>query len=79
MVGTLLTLFAAGLVTILVVGVVLSVLGVVFSLTMGLAGFLLFKVAPIVLVGWIILKIFDRRKSSGRLSAADRAWLEGRK
>ncbi len=79
MVGTLLTLFAAGLVTILVVGVVLSVLGVVFSLTMGLAGFLLFKVAPIVLVGWIILKIFDRRKSSSRLSAADRAWLEGRK
>ncbi len=79
MVSTLLTLFMAGLVTILVVGVILSVIGAMFSLTLGLASFLLFKVAPIVLVGWVILKIFDRRKSRGKLSAADRAWLEGRK
>ena len=78
MIGTLLTLLAAGLVTIVVVGLVLSVVGAIFSLTLGLASFLLFKVAPIVLVGWIVLKLFDRRKSRGRLSAADRAWLEGR-
>lgn len=78
MVGTLLTLFAAGLITIVVIGIVLSVLGVVFSLALGAASFLLFKLAPIVLLGWIVLKLFDRRKSKGRLSAADRAWLEGR-
>jgi len=79
MVGTLLTLFAAGLVTILVIGIVLSVIGVVFSLTLGLASFLLFKIAPIVLVSWLVLKLLDRGKSRGALSAADQAWLEGRK
>lgn len=79
MVATLLTLFAAGLVTILVIGVVLSILGAIFSLTLGLTSFLLFKIAPILLVGWVALKLFDRRKSRGHLSAADQAWLEGRK
>jgi hypothetical protein len=79
MVATLLTLFAAGLITILVIGVVLSVIGAVFSPTLGLAYFLLSKIAPILLVGWVALKLFDRRKSRDQLSAADRAWLEGRK
>ena len=41
-----------------------------------LAAFLLFKVAPIMLVGWVVVKLLDRR-SSGRLSSADRRWLEG--
>ena len=77
--GTLLTLFAAGLITILLLGIVLSVIGAVFSLTLGLTSFLLFKVAPIVFVGSVVLKIFDRRRSRDSLSAADRAWLEGRK
>lgn len=76
--GTLLTLFAVGLITIIVAGVVLSVVGVAFSLALGAATFLLFKIAPIVLVGWVVLKLFDRRKSRDELSAADRAWLEGR-
>ena len=79
MVGTLVTLFLAGLITVVLIGVVLSVVGAVFSLTFGLASFLLFRVAPVVLLGWVVLKIFDRRRSRGRLSAADRAWLEGRK
>ena len=52
MVGPLLTFFAVGLAAILVAGVVLSVVGVVFSLTFGLVTFLLTKVAPILLVGW---------------------------
>jgi len=75
MIGTLLTFFAVGLITLLVVGLVLSVVGAIFSLTFGLAAFLLFKVAPILLVGWIVLKLIDRKR--GRLSAADRQWLEG--
>jgi hypothetical protein len=77
MLGTLLTFFAVGLITLIVIGVVLSIVGTVFSLAFGMAGFLLFKVAPILLVGWIVLKILDRRKSAGTLSAADREWLEG--
>lgn len=77
MIGSLLTFFAVGLVTILVAGVVLSVVGVVFSLTLGLASFLLFKVAPILLVGWIVVKVLDKRRSTDSLSAADRRWLDG--
>jgi len=77
MIGTILTFFAVGLVTLIVAGIVLSILGAVFSLTFGLATFLLFKVAPIMLVGWIVLKIFQKVRKSDSLSEADRKWLEG--
>jgi hypothetical protein len=76
MLGSLLTFFFVGLVTLLVAGVVLAVVGTVFSLTLGLAGFLLFKVAPILLVGWIVVKLIDKTRSKGQLSEADRKWLE---
>ena len=75
MIGTLLTFFAVGLVTLVVAGVALAVLGTVLSLGFGLAAFLLFKVAPILLVGWVVLKVMDRKRG-GSLSAADRRWLE---
>jgi len=77
MIGTLLTFFAVGLITLIVAGVVLSIVGVVFSLTLGLAAFLLFKVAPILLIGWVVIKVIDRKKRAGSISAADRRWLEG--
>lgn len=77
MIGSLLTFFAVGLVTILVAGVVLSVVGVVFSLTLGLASFLLFKVAPILLVGWVVVKLLEKGRGGDSLSAADRRWLDG--
>jgi uncharacterized membrane protein YvlD (DUF360 family) len=76
MIGTLLTFFAVGLVTLVVAGVVLSIVGAVFSLTLGLAAFLLFKVAPILLVGWVVMKVIEKKRG-GSLSAADRRWLEG--
>lgn len=76
MLGTLLTFFAIGLVTLVVLGIVLSIVGTVFSLAFGLAAFLLFKVAPVVLVGWVVLKLLNRRKTAGELSSADREWLE---
>jgi predicted membrane channel-forming protein YqfA (hemolysin III family) len=77
MLGSLLTFFAVGLVTLLVAGVVLGVVGVVFSLTFGLATFLLFKVAPILLVGWIVVKLIEKSRSGDSISAADRRWLDG--
>ena len=76
MIGTLLTLLAVGLATLIVAGIVLSILGTVLSIGFGLAAFLLFRVAPILLVGWVVLKVIDRRKGSESLSAADRRWLE---
>ena len=75
MLGSLLTFFAVGLVTLIVAGIVLSVVGVVFSLTFGLATFLLFKVAPVLLVGWIVVKLVQKSSSAGTLSEADRKWL----
>ena len=77
MIGSLLTFFAVGLITLLVAGVVLGVVGVVFSLTFGLATFLLFKVAPILLVGWLVVKVFSKVRGDDSLSSADRRWLEG--
>jgi hypothetical protein len=77
MIGSLLTFFAVGLVTLVVAGVVLSILGTVLSLGFGLAAFLLFKVAPILFVGWVVLKVIEKRKRGGSLSPADRRWLEG--
>lgn len=78
MIGALLTFFAVGLITLLVAGVVLAVVGTVFSLTFGLATFLLFKVAPILLVGWIVVKVVEKARGGGALSDADRKWLEGK-
>ncbi len=74
--GTLLTFLAVGLVTLIAAGIVLSVLGTVFSLTMGLASVLLFKIAPIMFVGWVVLKLIDRARGKKRLTAEDRRWLE---
>ena len=77
MIGSLLTFFAVGLATLIVASIVLGVVGVVFSLTFGLALFLLTKVAPILLVGWVVVKIFEKTKGRDSLSDADRRWLEG--
>ena len=77
MIGSLLTFFAVGLITLVVAGIVLGIVGAVFSLTIGLASFLLFKVAPILLMGWVVVKIFEKSRGGGSLSEADRRWLEG--
>ncbi|HKK53828.1 MAG TPA: hypothetical protein VKA74_19695, partial [Myxococcota bacterium] len=76
MIGSLLTFFAVGLATIIVASVVLAVVGSVIGIVGSLVSVLLFKVAPVLLVGWVVLKLLDRR-SKGSLSAADRKWLDG--
>jgi archaellum biogenesis protein FlaJ (TadC family) len=78
MVGSLLTFFAVALVTLIMAGIVLSILGTVFSLTFGLVTFLLFKVAPLALVGWIVMKVIQKVRGGGSISPADRKWLEGK-
>jgi hypothetical protein len=77
MIGTLLTFFGVALVTLIVAGIVLSIVGTVFSLTFGLAAFLLFKVAPVLLVGWIVFKVIEKTKGRDALTSEDRKWLEG--
>lgn len=77
MLGSLITFFLVGLIALVVAGIVLAVVGTVFSLTLGLAGFLLFKVAPILLIGWVVMKLIEKKRGGGELSEADRKWLEG--
>jgi len=74
MLTSLLTLFVVGLVALVAVGVVLSIIGAVLGVAFGLAGFLLFKVAPVVLVGYVVMRFLAPKQK--RLSAEDRRWLE---
>lgn len=74
MLTSLLTLFVVGLVALVAVGVVLSVIGAVLGIAFGLAGFLLFKVAPVLLVGYVVMRFLSPKQK--RLSAEDRRWLE---
>ncbi len=76
MIGALLTFLAVGIATILVAGIVLSVLGAIFSLTFGLAMFLLVKVAPVMLIGWVVLKLIDKARVRRQLGSGDPSWLD---
>ncbi|MGH7506206.1 MAG: hypothetical protein ACRELX_11170 [Longimicrobiales bacterium] len=70
MISTLLTVLLFGVLGIIVLGVVLTVVGI----AVGLASFLLFKVAPVVLIGYLVVKLLSPRRK--RISDADRRWLE---
>jgi hypothetical protein len=74
MISTLLTFFIVGLVVLVGISILLAVVGAIFGLAMGLMGFLLFKVAPVILVGYLLIRFLAPR--SRRLSPADREWLE---
>ena len=76
MLGTLITLFFAGLIGIVAISVIFAIIGGLLSLTFGLVGFLLLKVAPVLLVGWLVLKLVDRGRNRRRISAADQRWLD---
>jgi uncharacterized membrane protein len=67
MISTILTLFIVGIVAL----VALSIVGALLGLAVGL----LFKVLPILIVGYIVLRLLKPRQK--KLSAEDKAWLEG--
>lgn len=72
MLTSLLVFFVVGLVVLVAMLVVVSVL---VSVTFGVAGFLVFKVAPVILIGYLIVRFLRPRRS--RIAAYDREWLEG--
>lgn len=74
MLGSLVTFFVVGLVTLVVLSIVLAIVGTVFSIALSIAGFLLFKVGPILLVGYLVVRFLAPRDK--RLSKAERRWLE---
>ncbi|SVD34141.1 uncharacterized protein METZ01_LOCUS386995 [marine metagenome] len=77
MLGTLLKLLGVGIITVFVIGIVFSVIGAIFSISIGLVSFLLFRVAPFLLVGWVALRVIDKFRGRDALSDADRKWLDG--
>lgn len=66
MFSALLTMFIVGIVVLMVIGVV----GAVVGLAVGL----LFKIIPILIVGYIVVRLLQPRRK--QLSAEDRKWLE---
>jgi hypothetical protein len=74
MISALLTFFIIGLMALVGITLVLALVGAAFGLALSLVGFLLFKVAPLILVGYLLVRFLAPRRS--RLSAADREWLE---
>lgn len=62
MITTLITLLIVGFGALVVLGVVLALFGLLFHAALGLAIFLLFKVAPILLIGWFVLWMLRPRR-----------------
>jgi hypothetical protein len=67
---------------------VLAIVGLVFAVVaialiggmISLAGLILFKVAPLLLLGWLVVKLVQRSGGGGRrpgISPSDRQWLDG--
>jgi uncharacterized membrane protein len=66
MISSLLTYLIVGFLAIVVLGVTLS--------AVGLAVGLLFKVLPLILIGYVAVKFFGPKRK--QISEEDRKWLE---
>lgn len=75
MMGSLVTFFLIGLVALVALSLVAGLIGLVFSAALSLAGFLLFKVAPVLLLGYLVVRFLAPRQR--RLPDEERTWLEG--
>ena len=67
MISSLLTFLVVGVIAIAVLGVALSVVG----LAVGLA----FKILPLVLIGYVAVRVLSNKRAK-TISEADRKWLE---
>lgn len=76
MLSALLTLIVFGFVGLILFTIVMAVVGTVFGMAFGLVSFALFKVAPVLLLGWVVLKLIGRARDRRRISASDQRWLD---
>lgn len=74
MLSSLLTLLLIGLAAVVGVSVVLAVIGAIFGIAMSLAGFLLFKVAPLILIGYVVVRLISPRHK--QLEGLDQKWID---
>lgn len=78
MLSALITLFVLGIVGMVAAVVILALVGTAIGLAFGALG-LAFKVIPVLLVGWVVVKLIQRGNGRGsyrRISAADQKWLD---
>jgi hypothetical protein len=73
---SLLAFFVFGLVGLVMLTVMFALVAALFSFAIGVAGFLLFKIAPFLLIGWLVLKLVQRAGSTHGVAATDRRWLD---
>lgn len=74
MFSSLLTFLIVGVMAVVGMSIVLALLGAVFGLAIGIAKFLLFTVAPLALIGYVLMRFLAPRNR--RLGKEDREWLE---
>jgi hypothetical protein len=70
MISSILTFIVVGFIAIVVLGVAMSIIGGLI----GLASLLLFKIAPLLLVGYVVVRLL--RPKPKQISDEDRKWLE---
>jgi hypothetical protein len=75
MIGAIVGLIGALVVAVVAIGLVLGILGLVFGLALGLLA-LTIKLLPILLVGWVVVKLIQRAERPRALSASDQRWLD---
>lgn len=76
MLSALIGIIVVGIVACVALTALLALIGLAFGLV-GLVLTLAFKVLPIVLVGWVVVKLIQRgERPRSRISASDRAWLD---
>ncbi|HSJ09854.1 MAG TPA: hypothetical protein VK928_08060 [Longimicrobiales bacterium] len=68
MLSTLLALFLIGIAAIIALSLIGSLLGFAFSLV----GLLLFKILPILVIGYIVLRLIAPKR---KVSAEDEEWI----
>lgn len=76
MLSAILTFLVMGVIAIAVAGVVLAVVGAALGIAIGVGMFLLFKVVPLLLVGYVVVRLIAPKAAKNQLSDADRKWLE---
>lgn len=78
MILALIGIVLAAVAALVLIGVVMAVLGTLFGLVFGGLA-LLFKLLPVLLAGWVIVKLIQRaERPRGALCRSDAQWLDTR-
>ncbi len=81
MLSALVGLVVAAVVGFVVLTVLLAVLGMIFGLALGIVGLvvtLAVKLIPLVLIGWVVVKLIQRSERGSRpaIASSDQRWLD---